>query len=199
MHQRSHFEYFFKIKVTFSDQSTLVLRLEAKGFLDGFHYIKHADIDIRLSCNDWPAKESSIQQVLEQYSIASNLVDWEGLSPDEYGGELGVILCYNNLEFNSRLCLPLLESIHEVTQQDNPLRDQLERLSPHMWVHYLANQTGYLNWDQIVFEFNDAFVWLETMLARSGDVANVKPAISQLLDRLSDTIGRFRRERLGET
>ena len=27
MHQRSHFEYFFKIKVTFSDQSTLVLRL----------------------------------------------------------------------------------------------------------------------------------------------------------------------------
>jgi len=28
MHQRSHFEYFFKIKVTFSDQSTLVLRLE---------------------------------------------------------------------------------------------------------------------------------------------------------------------------
>jgi len=27
MHQRSHFEYFFKIKVTFSDQSTLVLSL----------------------------------------------------------------------------------------------------------------------------------------------------------------------------
>jgi hypothetical protein len=176
-----------------------IRELEAKGLLDGFHYITHADIDIRLSCNDWPAKESAIQQVLEQYSIASNLVDWKGLSPDEYGGELGVILCYNNLEFNSRLCLPLLESIHEAAQQDNPLRDQLDRLSPHQWVHYLANQTGYGNMEQIAFELDDVFRWLETVLARSGDVANVKPVISHLLDRLSNKIGRFRREQLGET
>jgi len=35
MHQRSHFEYFFKIKVTFSDQSTLVLRLGTPGYLPG--------------------------------------------------------------------------------------------------------------------------------------------------------------------
>ena len=176
-----------------------IRELEAKGLLDGFHYLRHTDIDIRLSCNDWPAKESAIQQVLEQYSIASNLVDWEGLSPDEYGGELGVILCYNNLEFNSRLCLPLLESIHEAAQQDNPLRDQLDRLSPHQWVHYLANQTGYGNMRQIAFELDDAFEWLRAMLAKQGDVADVKPAISQLLDKLSDAIGRFRCEQLDDT
>jgi hypothetical protein len=53
--------------------------------------------------------------------------------------------------------------------------------------------------EQIAFELDDVFRWLETVLARSGDVANVKPVISHLLDRLSNEIGRFRREQLGET
>ncbi len=120
-----------------------------------------------------------------------------GLSPDEYGGEVGVLLSYNSLEFNSRLCLCLLESIHALPEGDR-LIYQLDKLSPHQWFHYLANQTGYLNIEQIKFELDDAFVWLNEMLDRYGDNQSIRSELCKLLDGFSDKIVKFGCERLGK-
>ena len=46
---------------------------------------------------------------------------------------------------------------------------QMQRkLCPHQWIHYLFNQIGMLNPEQIEFEFNDALVWLRTAVVSSG-------------------------------
>ena len=85
---------------------------------------------------------------------------------EQYGGKTGVLLCYNNLEYNSRLSLALVELLSETN--DQAIHQTQERLCPHQWVHYLCNQCGYLNQDQIVFELNDAFAWLGQLIDNNG-------------------------------
>ncbi len=135
--------------------------LESKGLIDGFHYLVHEHIDLRLSCADWDQHESKIKQVLRDHSIPTDLADWE-LKPEGHGGETGAVLSSNNLEFNSRLCLALLELINGT--YDQRIRQEQEKLCPHYWVHYLCNQSGYLNPDQVKFEFEDAFIWLKELV-----------------------------------
>jgi hypothetical protein len=123
--------------------SHLTIRdLESQKLSNGFHHLIHEDIDLRLSCEDWPKHESKIKEVLSIHSISLDLKDW-AMPPEQYGGEIGVLLCYNNLEFNSRLSLALVELI--VGTEDISLKESQERLCPHQWVHYLCNQFGYLN------------------------------------------------------
>lgn len=85
------------------------------------------------------------------------------MPPAQYGGETGVLLCYNNLEFNSRLCLALAEFISET--DDNGARQHLYDLCPHQWVHYLCNQFAVLNLEQVAFELQDALRWLRGLLS----------------------------------
>lgn len=136
--------------------------LESRGLINGFHHIIHEDIDLRLSSGDWPQYESRIKQILRVHSIPTDLADWEFVPSELYGGETGALLCCNNLEFNSRLSLALLELMNETDDQKD--RQGQERLCPHQWVHYLCNQFGYLNRDQIIFELNDAFNWLRMLV-----------------------------------
>ena len=136
--------------------------LESRGLINGFHYLVHEHIDLRLSCADWDQHESKIKQVLKDHSIPTDLVDWE-FKPEGCGGETGAVLSCNNLEFNSRLCLALLELINET--DDQRIRQEQEKLCPHYWVHYLCNQFGYLNLNQVKFEFQDAFIWLNELVS----------------------------------
>jgi hypothetical protein len=163
--------------------------LESEKLTNGFHYIVHENIDLRLSSDDWPQHESRIREVLAGHSIPTDIKDWE-LEPSEcYGGETGVLLCYNNLESNSRLCLALVELIYET--DNKTIRQKQEGLCPNQWVHYLCNQAGYLNFDQIRFELNDAFKWLESLVSRHGNDPQVHAKANEILMELRDAITRF--------
>lgn len=160
-----------------------IIELESKKLINGFHYLIHHDIDLRLSCNDWNRHESSIKKILAEHSVATELTNW-AMPPETSGGEIGVFLCYNNLEFNSRLSLALIGLINKTS--DKSIRQAQENLCPHQWVHYLCNQFGYLNLDQIRFEFNDAFRWLELM------VSSYKEDV-EMISFEKDTISELRR------
>jgi len=144
--------------------------LESGGLINGFHYLVHEHIDLRLSCADWDQHESKIKQVLKDHSIPTDLADWE-FKPEGYGGETGAVLCCNNLEFNSRLCLALLELINETDDQRN--RQEQDKLCPYQWVHYLCNQFGYLDLDQDRFELHDAFIRINELVKKYPQVVPV--------------------------
>lgn len=173
----------------------VVRQLESRRLIDGFHYIVHQQIDLRLSCNDWHDCEAPIRGVLSDHGIPSDLTDWALQPPEDYGGEIGILLCYNNLEYNSRLCLALAELIAET--QDEVIRTRQEGLCPHQWLHYLCNQFGYLNLDQIAFEFNDAFVWLQTLLRSNPGNTQVAAMASALLARVRGAADQFEKDFLG--
>jgi len=86
----------------------VIRALEANNLINGFHFIIHDHIDLRLSCGNWDKKKVKIAHILEVYGIGDSLVPWCGLDPNIYGGEEGAILCYNNLEYNSRLVMGIV-------------------------------------------------------------------------------------------
>ncbi len=187
-----------KIRATLKDIVAPTIRdLECRQLINGFHYIVHSDIDLRISSSNWPQHLPAIKEVLENHSIPPDLNDWdthhEEMPPDDYGGEIGVQLCYNNLEFNSRLCLALAELMSDT--HDDAVRQNLAQLCPRQWVHYLCNQFGYLNRDQIIFEMNDALVWLDDRVSRSRDdphtTEDVKEIIRQFKDATRECEERF--------
>ena len=163
--------------------SPVIRDLESEGLINGFHHIIHKDIDLRLSCHDWQQYEPRIREVLRIHTISTDLKDWGPMPLESYGGETGVLLCYNNLEFNSRLSLALIELIHET--DDESIQEAQHALCPHQWVHYLCNQFGYLNPDQILFELNDAFVWLQTLVTKN-------PGNRQIISFAADTLTKFK-------
>ena len=168
--------------------------LESKKLTNGFHYIVHEKIDLRLSSHDWPKYEASIREVLAAHSISPDLEvfkDCVEMPPQNYGGTTGVLLCYNNLEFNSRLCLALIELMYET--DDKTLRQKQEELCHHQWVHYLYNQGGYLNFDQIRLELNDAFKWLESLMCKRGSDPHIRAEATEILNKLRDEITRLKR------
>jgi hypothetical protein len=142
--------------------------LESEKLINGFHYIVHKEIDLRLSSHDWSQHEARIREVLAAHSISPDLEEFQDcheMPREQYGGETAVLLCYNNLEFNSRLCLALVELVSHTS--DKTIREKQQNLCPHQWVHYLCNQAGYLNLDQVKFELNDALIWLESFTQNS--------------------------------
>jgi hypothetical protein len=165
--------------------------LESQKLINGFHYIVHASIDLRISSSDWAQQLPGIRGVLADHSISPDLQDWkdaDAMPPARYGGSDGVLLCYNNLEFNSRLCLALIELMSETDSDD--VREAQEKLCPHQWLHYLCNQFGCLNLDQIGFELKDASDWLAAEKRRArGPQAGA--AIDDLLTGLGVVIKQF--------
>lgn len=174
----------------------VVRNLESEGLIDGFHYTVHQQIDLRLSCDDWGRGKRAIRGVLDNHSIRPDLVDWALLPPERYGGEAGILLCYNNLEHNSRLCLALADLMDET--DDEGVRTRQADLCPHQWLHYLSNQFGYLNLDQIVFELNDAFLWLQTFMNSNAGNPQAVPLASDLLGRLKMAAAEFEQNFLKE-
>lgn len=163
--------------------------LESEKLISGFHHIVHKEIDLRLSSDDWNKNESKIKEVLAAHSISTDLEDWELMPSESYGGEIGVLLCYNNLESNSWLFLALVDLMDETN--DKTIRQKQERLCPHQWFHYLCNQAGYNNFNQIRFELNDAFEWLESLVLTYGDDPTVHSITANILEEFRDAITRF--------
>lgn len=137
--------------------------LESAGLINGYHFIPHGQLDLRISCTDWIKNEKMIQEVLERHQVPNELGEkWILKEADHYGGNQGVLLCYNNLEFNSRLCLALFELINDTT--NDQMRQTFKSRYPGQWIHYLYIQCGYYNPQQVEHELRDAFTWLEIVL-----------------------------------
>lgn len=163
--------------------------LETKNLINGFHVIPHKDIDLRLSCFNWEANEPKIIELLNRYNISSRLTDWGPMPEKDYGGPQGVVLCYNNLEFNSRLILGFVQLLDET--RDSDLRRSLDALCPHQWVHYLCIQSGKDNLCQAQFEIDDAFVWLRTVKNRGGQVPGITDKLRTIIESNRKQIAQF--------
>lgn len=130
-----------------------VLELEHRELINGFYFIMHAKLDLRLSCDSWEEKEQDIRNVLTNNGISPELTHYSGLKDDDFNN-----LNDNNLEINSRFVLAYL-SIRERASQEE--RSQMAGVAPARWIHYLYNQFGYINLVEAISKFDSAFFQLD--------------------------------------
>lgn len=130
-----------------------VLELERRELINGFYFIMHEKLDLRLSCDSWEEKEQDIRAVLTNNGISPELRHYSGLIVDDFTNLDG-----NNLEMNSRFVLAYLSIWDRASQED---RIQMSRAVPGRWIHYLYNQFGYINLVEAISKFDSAFFQLE--------------------------------------
>jgi hypothetical protein len=130
-----------------------VLELEHRELINGFYFIMHEKLDLRLSCDSWEEKEQDIRTVLTSNGIPPELVQYSGLKDDDIKN-----LDDNNLEMNSRFVLAYLAIRDRASEE---VRNQMSRAVPAKWIHYLYNQFGYLNLVEAISKFDSAFFQLE--------------------------------------
>ena len=130
-----------------------ILELEHREMINGFYFIMHEKLDLRLSCDSWEEKEQEIRTVLAINGISPELVHYSGLKDDDLKN-----LDDNNLEMNSRFVLAYLSIWDRASQED---RSQMSRAVPSRWIHYLYNQFGYINLVEAISKFDSAFFQLE--------------------------------------
>lgn len=130
-----------------------ILELEHRELINGFYFIMHEKLDLRLSCDSWEEKMQGIRIVLTNYGIPPELVHYSGLISDDFTS-----LDANNLEMNSRFVLAYLSIWDRAGQED---RNQMSRAVPARWIHYLYNQFGYLNLVEGISKFDSAFFQLK--------------------------------------
>ena len=133
--------------------SSAILELERRELINGFYFIVHEKLDLRLSCDSWEEKEKDIRMVLTNNGISPELVPYGGLIPDDFTN-----LDANNLEMNSRFVLAYLSIWDRANQED---RSQMSQAVPARWIHYMYNQFGYLNLVEAVSKFDSAFFQLK--------------------------------------
>ena len=138
-----HDKIFFKIIPIITD-------LEEGRLINGFHFILHEHIDLRLSCSNWDKKGGMIEDGLNALWIEDSLVPWIGLDPNLYGDEVGVNLCYNNLEFNSRLIMGIIQANYTGDREPYKKRralfeEQRNNFIYAQFPHYLRAQFGIQN------------------------------------------------------
>jgi hypothetical protein len=130
-----------------------ILELERPELINGFYFIMHEKLDLRLSCESWEEKEQDIKAVLVKHGISPQLVHYKGLKEDDFKN-----LDDNNLEMNSRLVLAYLAIWERASQEE---RNHMSRAAPARWIHYLYNQFGYANLLEGISKFDSAFFQLE--------------------------------------
>jgi hypothetical protein len=130
-----------------------ILELERRELINGFYFIMHEKLDLRLSCDSWEKKEQDIRVVLANHGISPELAHYKGLKEDDFKN-----LDDNNLEMNSRLVLAYLAIWERASQEE---RNHMSRAAPARWIHYLYNQFGYANLLEGISKFDSAFFQLE--------------------------------------
>ena len=151
----------------------LLVELEERKLINGFHFIIHENIDLRLSCEDWSGRKGDkIVDVLRKVDLPYSFDRWSGLDPDLYGGEPGVASCYNNLESNSRLIIGLLRADYE--EDKNPVKAQREvfrrkrqSFITSQWPHYLRSQYGIDNELEAMVDFVNFWSWTKSLFKAS--------------------------------
>ena len=172
-----------------TDISPAIIELETSKLINGFFFISHKAIDVRLSSNNWKKNEKKIREILRKHKLSDDLKNCEPLPPEDYGGDIGVILCYNNLEFNSRLIMALLDA--QKLTDDMNMKRQLEGLL-HQWIHYLYIQYGIYNELEMDSEFRRSLSWVWRLYEKSNDkewantvLKDMNNAINQLKNKIN--------------
>jgi hypothetical protein len=129
-----------------------ILELDHRELINGFYFIMHEKLDLRLSSDSWEEKEQDIRAVLTKNGISPELVHYKGLKEDDFKN-----LDDNNLEMNSRFVLAYLSIWDRASEEE---RRQMSRAAPARWIHYLYNQFGYSNLAEGVSKFDSAFFQL---------------------------------------
>ncbi|CAB1065520.1 hypothetical protein D1BOALGB6SA_10317 [Olavius sp. associated proteobacterium Delta 1] len=122
-----------------------ILELESEKLIDGFYFLYHSKIDLRLSCDSWDEKESDIKRVLTKHGISDSLKEYD-LQEDEIAN-----LDNNSLELTSRLRMAYILFKDKGDSQHN--YSNLKKF-PQLWNHYLYNQFGYINLDEGIDHLN---------------------------------------------
>ena len=130
-----------------------ILELEHRELINGFYFIMHEKLDLRLSCDSWEEMEQDIRAVLKKNGISPELVHYKGLKEDDFKN-----LDDNNLETNSRFVLVYLSIWDRASDEE---RRHMSRAAPARWIHYLYNQFGYTNLAEGISKFDSAFFQLE--------------------------------------
>ncbi len=130
-----------------------ILELERRELINGFYFIMHEKLDLRLSCDSWEKKEQDIRMVLTNNGISPKLVHYSGVKDDDFNN-----LDDNNLEMNSRFVLAYLSIWDRASLEE---RRQMSRAVPARWIHYLYNQFGYINLVEGINKFDSGFFQLE--------------------------------------
>ena len=129
-----------------------IVELERRELINGFYFIMHEKLDLRLSCDSWEEKEGDIKTVLTHHGISPEFVRYKGLTEDDFKN-----LDDNNLEMNSRFVLAYVSIWDRASEQD---RKEMSRAAPARWIHYLYNQFGYINLAEGISKFDSAFFQL---------------------------------------
>ncbi|MBA7490747.1 hypothetical protein ES702_01290 [subsurface metagenome] len=172
--------------------SPAIIELESLKLINGFHFILHEKIDLRISAENWNKNEKGIKKILRKYKLSDDLNNWEPLSPEKYGGVIGVILCYNNLEFNSRLISALIDT--QKHTDNTAKKDQQRWLLYNRWVHYLYIQYGVTNHVQSQREFQNSLIWLKAFVNSNPENREVKNFANRILDDFSNKINQLKNE-----
>ena len=170
-----HDEIFFKI-------IPAIQKLERQS-VNGFHFIVHEHIDLRISCARWVGRNKQyFETILFKHGIEDPLIPWPGLDPDIYGGKVGVNLCYNSLEHNSRLVMADVSAGYKDTRE--PLvwkreRDQNVRLNLFLdqFQHFLLYQYGIEGETEILNHLDSFKKRLRIMARETSKLVAVKWAL----------------------
>lgn len=137
--------------------SCAVMNLEKSKRINSFHFIIKKEILLYLSTDNWEENEPAIKRILKENKLSDYLEETDTLEQLHYGDKIGVILCYNNLEFNSKLILALIDT------QKHTRRD-ISWLLWDLWPHYLYAQYGIFDLSEVEVLFKNALGRLQIYL-----------------------------------
>ncbi len=102
-------------------------------------------------------------------------------------------LSYNNLEFNSRLIIALLdaEKTDDITVKADSKRYGYNFLLCTQWVHYLYIQYGIRNDAQSLLQFADSLGWLRELISNNPQDIEVRNFANRVLHNMSRDIAQF--------
>ena len=101
-----------------------IMELESKSLINGFYFLLHTKIDLRISCNSWNKNESKIKEILAKHQISSDFRDYDVQDNDIPN------LDNNSLEFTSRLRMAYL--LLEEKGKDQPSYAMMKKNSAVM-------------------------------------------------------------------
>jgi hypothetical protein len=158
---RAEYEYLVREKI-----KSLVEGLEADGLIQGFHFIMHGTLDLRLEISDEKKLSVITDKVLASGIPFTEIKLWNGFAENSreynwYGPE-GIAILLQSLESNSRLLMDLFQ--FKENARNLPLGEEktIDYLN-HQMVHYFLIQQGIDNLEQVKFSLKDAQFWMDTL------------------------------------
>ena len=165
---RAEYEYLVREKI-----QPLVEELEADGLIQGFHFIMHGTLDLRLEISDEKKLSIVTDKILASGIPFAEIKLWNGFTENSreykwYGPE-GVAILLQSLESNSRLLMDLFQ--FKENARNLPLGEEktIDYLN-HQMVHYFLIQQGIDNLGQVKFSLKDAQFWLDAIPLNGSDV-----------------------------